>query len=136
MMKVFPKMIASTARVDAVGKNCRSYVSCECLPADVTAKASLAMQSSIGRECSRGILARGRASSAHRFITLKSLCMYAHVGTPSTVPRRVVTENNFQHQQRCSHYDRAVRQVEHWPLILLHIQEHKIHDAPAGHAVP
>jgi hypothetical protein len=30
MMKMFPKMIASTARADAVGKSCRSYVNCEC----------------------------------------------------------------------------------------------------------
>ena len=62
--------------------------------------------------------------------------MYAYVNTTSTVLGRVMTGNNFQYQQRCSDYNRAVCEVEHRPLILLHLEEHKIHYAPAGHAIP
>ena len=72
----------------------------------------------------------------HTILRLRSYCTYGSVNTRSTVLRGMLTENNLQHQQRCSHYDRAVREVEHRPLILLHVEEHKIHDAPAGHAIP
>lgn len=54
----------------------------------------------------------------------------------STVLGRVMTENNFQHQQRCSYHNRAVGQVEYRPLILLHVQEHKVHDTAARDAIP
>ena len=36
--------------------------------------------------------------------------------------RRFV-EQNFNHQQRRADHDRAIRQVEHRPLVLLHVKQ-------------
>ena len=62
--------------------------------------------------------------------------MYVHVNTASTVLRGVMAEYNFQHQQACPNYDRAVGEIEDRPLILLHVKQQEINHPPAGHAVP
>jgi hypothetical protein len=47
-----------------------------------------------------------------------------------------LTPQNFDDQQTSADDDRAVRQIEHRPLILLEIEEQEVHDPPAGHTIP
>src|SRR5580704_13708001 len=47
-----------------------------------------------------------------------------------------LVEQDLQHQQSRAHHDGAIREIENWPLIPLHIEQQKVDHAPAHYPVP
>src|ERR1700730_3899683 len=49
---------------------------------------------------------------------------------------RLPGKQNFQNQQSRPNHNRAIRKIKNRPLILLYVNQQKIHHAAAGKAVP